>query len=134
MTIHDCQLICPGYLLMLSGNKICNEKKCISGNYLNCVLNKCVKNSYSASFISAFQLYINKYTGSYTNYVDKFIFPSQFLMDLSVSAGIPSEKTVHIPNFTDADNIVPEYTTQGYFLYVGRLSGKRFIYVIKGIQ
>lgn len=129
MTIHDCQLVCPGYLLMLSGNKICN-KKCLKGNYWNCVLNKCVKNSYSASLVSTLQMYFNKYTGSYTNYVNKFIFPSQFLMNLSVESGISEAKAIHIPNFTDSENVVPNNTNQGYFLYVGRLSVEKGLFTL----
>jgi len=122
ITMHDCQFVCPNYLLMKSGVKICEGNNCARGSYIHCFLNKCVKNSYSASLISALQMYFNRFTGSYTEYTDKFISPSNFLRNKVMETGLAKEKTVFIPNFVNIDEYTPEHSNYGYFLYAGRLS------------
>lgn len=122
MTMHDCQLVCPNYILMKSGKTVCVENKCLKGNYINCFLNKCTKNSYSASLISTVQMYFNRITGSYTDYTDKFISPSNFLRNKVIESGIYKDKIAVVPNFVNIEEYTPEYSNSGYFLYAGRLS------------
>lgn len=129
-TLHDYQIICPNYALLSSEKKVCEDLKCSQGNYWNCIKNKCVKNSLSASILSAIEMHVNYRGGKYNDLVDKFIAPSKFLKDIIIKAGLPEEKIVHIPNFINFSEFEPEYSNKGYFLYVGRLSFEKGLYTL----
>ena len=43
-TVHDCQIACPNHRMYIEQkNENCDA--CLSGNYFNCVKNKCIHNS-----------------------------------------------------------------------------------------
>lgn len=119
-TLHDFQLVCPNYTLLTSGKTICDDLKCLNGNYLHCIKNKCVKNSLPASVLSSLELLFN--FKIYSNYIDRFISPSNFLRNIIIKSGISENKILHIPNSIDVEHYSPEYKSSGYFIYVGRLS------------
>ena len=121
-TLHDYQLICPNYTFMLTAEKVCNDHKCIKGQYYNCFIYKCSKKSYIASFISMNEAYFNNLTGIYKNNIDKFIAPSHFLRNLMLDSGVDKEKIIHIPNFVKEYKGSTELKNDRFFLYVGRLS------------
>lgn len=129
-TLHDYQIICPNYTLLRANKFICDDLKCSTGNYLPCITNKCVKNSFSASVLSSLEMYINDYKSKYINNINMFISPSKFLRDQITASGMQEDKIVHIPNFVNIDEFEPEYSNKGYFLYAGRLSLEKGLYTL----
>jgi glycosyltransferase involved in cell wall biosynthesis len=129
-TLHDCQTVCPNYLLMLKGKERCDQK-CSKYNYFPCIVNKCVKNSMSASILSSVEMFFNHNILNYTQYIDKFIAPSQFLANLVIKSGMNKEKVQVIPNcLTDIEKISPNFENKDYFIFAGRLSFEKGAFTI----
>jgi glycosyltransferase involved in cell wall biosynthesis len=97
MTIHDFKLICPNYSLFIGG-KTC--ERCKVHRYYNCVLHRCLKNSFGASTVAAAEMYVHSALKTYQKNVDIFIAPSQFVKTKLVEWGWPTEKIKVIPHFT----------------------------------
>ena len=128
MTLHDYKLICPNYTMFHHG-KI-HEEDC-KGWYLNCVKNKCMKDSRLQSLIVAKEMFFHhKVMKYYEKYVDKFIAPSQFIMKKCIEFGWPKEKFVHIPHPIDMSKFSVQNQNKGYVAYVGRLSEEKGIKVL----
>ncbi len=126
-TLHDCQTVCPNYTLLLGGKEICPQK-CTKYNYIPCITNKCVKNSFSASVLAAVEMYFNRNILNYTQYIHKFITPSRFLADTVIKSGIADNKLNIISNcLADIEKTQPNYSNKGYFLFAGRLSFEKGI-------
>jgi glycosyltransferase involved in cell wall biosynthesis len=129
-TLHDYQIICPNYTLLRSGKVLCDDLKCSKGDYTSCIKYKCVKNSFSASVLSAIEMNCNYINNKYTKLVDKFITPSRFLKNTIIKAGIPEDMIVHVPNFINFEEFEPDYSNNGYFLFVGRLSYEKGLFTL----
>jgi glycosyltransferase involved in cell wall biosynthesis len=127
--ILDYKLICPNRTF-LSNDIVC--EKCFKTKYYNCFFNKCKKNSYSASLITTIESYFNKIMPFY-NYVDTFIFQSEFSRDLFIKYGFDIKKTAIIENPFYTDNINQEnkiITGEKYVLYFGRISREKGLYTL----
>lgn len=127
MHLHDYNLICPNYKLFTK-NKICF--RCKGGKYYNCVINKCVKDSYVKSLLAALAMYFHHSILKIYDQVDLFIAPSQFMKDICIEFGVPAEKIVVINNFIDSSKYhIPEKNSsdENYMLYLGRLVGEKGI-------
>jgi len=130
LTLHDYSLICPCYTLLKSGKEVCREIKCSKGNYLNCFINKCTKNSFKASFIHAMQGYFNYFTGVYKKNIIKFISPSIFLKNIFLQDGFKKEHIEIVPNFVDIEKYTPSFQDKGFFLFAGRLSYEKGLFTL----
>ncbi len=127
MTLHDYKLVSPNYALFHHGQI---HEEDASGWYTSCVKNKCVKDSRSASALSTLEMILHhKFFRFYERYVDRFIAPSQFMIDLCVRHSWPREKFVHLPNPTNTDR---EFLSEEgkYVTYIGRLSEEKGLSVL----
>lgn len=126
MHLHDYKLICPNHALFVN-NRICT--KCLSGNYFNCVSQRCVKGSLAASFLAALEMYLHHdLLKIYAKNVDLFIAPSLFLKKMLIKAGWPENKIDIINNAFNPSLIAPaNIKKENYFLYYGRLSPEKGI-------
>ncbi|MDO8281333.1 MAG: glycosyltransferase family 4 protein [Thermodesulfovibrionia bacterium] len=130
MTLHDYKLVCGSYILFLRGGTrghIC--EKCSDGKYFMTVKNRCVKESYKKSILTALEMYFHhKILDIYRN-VDIFIAPSLFLKNKFEEMGFTKE-IVNLPYFIDTEKlkkydekIDSQYAEKGnYIIYAGRLS------------
>lgn len=124
MTLHDYKVICPNYKLFNRG-KIC--EKCQGGKYYQCFLNKCLKDSWSASFLAMIEAYVHKILKSYEQ-VDLFLAPSDFMRKKCLEFGIAPEKIKKIRNlfdFKEAETIPENTQEKDYFLFFGRISPEK---------
>ena len=126
-TIHDGKIVCPSYQLFVSSqDRPCTD--CIEGNYFHCVSNRCHKNSLLFSLIACAEASYNRRRGYY-DLIDRFVFPSVFMRDLHVKAGVPAEKTCVLRNFSRiSKRTVVSKAKERYVLFFGR------IVKIKGIE
>ena len=122
-TAHDLKMLCLNYVMM-TGGELC--EKCRGGRYINCLKNRCVKNSLSKSCINVIEGYLHKWRRSY-DVIDVILTPSDFYRKKFLEFGIGEDRVIHLPNFLDKP--VPEVNRrQGerdYFLYFGRLSSEK---------
>ena len=98
-TSHDYKLICPNYKLFSNG-EICT--KCVGGNFINCAINKCHKDSLMFSTLLSIEAYFHKFKKSY-ELIDKIICPSLFMKNQLLKGGFNKDKLIHIPNFLTSD-------------------------------
>lgn len=119
MTAHELKAICPAATMRNSGG-IC--ERCKDGNFLNVLSQKCIKDSLAPSALVAVETFVHRGLDTYRQNVSKLITPSRFYLEKYAEWGWPREKLVYIPNYVDANKLVPEYKPGAYFLYFGRLS------------
>ena len=134
MHLHDYKLVCPNHALFVK-NKIC--KQCLTGNFLPCIKQRCVKNSILASILAAGEMYLHhRVLKIYQKNISTFISPSLFLKNILISAGWPENKITVINNAFRSDLPAPINTEKkNYFLYFGRLSSEKGIdLIIKAIN
>jgi glycosyltransferase involved in cell wall biosynthesis len=126
-TLHDYGLLCPHNLFLNGKKNVCT--KCLeSNNPLNCVINKCNRNSVIYSSISAFEYYFHSIFYPFHNYFSQFISVSQFNYDLHSRKEKYKNKLNLLYNFFPAINTVPiNYKFGDYLLFYGRLSEEKGI-------
>ncbi len=122
-TAHELQLLCPNYKMLHHGT-LCEA--CLNGKVFSCVRNRCVKDSFMKSALSAFENKLHRSRGIY-DVLRYLILPSEFYRQKFLEAGYASERLIHIPNFlalpplTDA----AREKREPYILYAGRLSEEK---------
>ncbi|MFO0793949.1 MAG: glycosyltransferase, partial [Candidatus Brocadiaceae bacterium] len=79
MTVHEYKVLCPMYNFLNRNEEIC--EKCAKGNYFYCVINRCNRNSFLYSFVSALECYVRDSLFNYEKYIDKFIMVSKFIQE-----------------------------------------------------
>lgn len=125
LTIHDARC-CPSTTLMFKNKQFCNEQYCKNRNFLPCIYNKCVNNSYEASLRRTIATWID--VNNFKK-INRFITPSNALQNVMIDAniGITSDNIITVNNFlTEKElSITPNYSSKGYFLYIGRLSKEK---------
>ena len=122
LTLHDLKLACPNFRMRTNG-EVC--ERCLPSNYHQAVLNRCVKDSYLASILSAFEVAVHRFSGIYEKNVSKFLVPSNFYKTKIAASGIPSERILHIPTFCYVDEYESTENVSDYFLYLGRLTEEK---------
>ena len=125
-TAHDYQLICPSHGLFDNQLNIC--ERCLGGNYLYCLMTKCVKNSYLKSFLGMLDAYFWKLSNVYS-YVDTIICCSRFLKAKLDTDKRFREKTIAIHNFVDEVER-KDVRKEGYILEFGHLSKDKGTYTV----
>lgn len=124
-TAHDLKMICLNYKMTRLG-RICED--CKDGHLYHCAFNKCVKNSFSKSFINTIEGYFHKWRKTY-DAIDFIITPSAFYRRKFIEFGVNPERVLHIPNFLDQEklSVNKRDDNERYFLYFGRLSEEKGI-------
>jgi len=126
MTVHEYKIICPVYTCLDGNGNICED--CAGGNYMPAIQKKCNQQSYIQSALSAYECWLRDNTCSWTEGIDYFIFPSQFIRNkhLQYYPELQDKSTV-VYNFLDLNQYIPEYSPGNYDLYFGRLSPEKGI-------
>lgn len=125
MTCHDYKLVCANYL-MYNKSKVC--EKCKNGKYYNCLINKCIKNSYLKSFINTIEMYFHHDILHIYDNINFFMSPSIFLKQKIKYMGFNKNNVVNLPNFININDYEPYYNnSETYFCYIGRLSYEKGI-------
>ena len=125
-TAHDLQAICPAIVMLDSNKEIC--EKCMHGKYMNCIKNKCIKNSNLKSLLGAIEGTYYRNKKIYTKNINKIIAPSNFCRSKLIEDGIEQDKIVAMHNFIDIDEYNVPREDEGYALYIGRLSKEKGIF------
>lgn len=126
MSVHDYKIACPAYRMLRQGNPC---SRCCDGNYARAIVHRCHRNSLAASAVYAAEAYFTHWTRRYAD-VAAFLCPSRFVQSILHSAGIPSDRTIYLPNALSPDKYTPQYQPGEYALYVGRLSGEKGLHTL----
>lgn len=122
MHLHDYKLICPNYQLF-DGKRICYD--CLAPHYWKCFFKKCFGNSYLKSFLVSLESFFHhSVLKIYEKNISLYIAPSKFMKELSIKAGVPTEKIITLYNFTLSQSLINSLP-KNYLLYVGRLSSEK---------
>ncbi len=124
LTVHDVQPMCPNHRMIRGiDNKLCEA--CFLHNYYNCIRYKCIGNNFGANAAGALEAYFYQLRGIW-KMVDRFICPSEFMLDKMVKWGFPKEKMRLVRNpFVLPENYAP---LGDKIVYLGRF------HVEKGIR
>jgi len=123
-SMHDYKQVCPSYQLYIHHKgEIC--ERCLSGNYYNAVLQRCIKKSIPGSILAAGAQYLHRASHIYEKNIDFFIAPSRFMRDKLVEGGVPREKIRVLAYGIDIGAYAPNYDAGDYAVYFGRLSPEK---------
>lgn len=122
-TAHDLKMLCLNYKMMHHGS-VC--EKCKNGKYYNCLINKCIKESFAKSMINTIEGYFHQFRSSY-DAIETIVTPSEFYRKKFIEFGIDENRVVHIPNFLEQSKPVINIKKDNkkYCLYFGRLSEEK---------
>lgn len=120
-TVQNYRFICPNALLLRNG-KPCED--CVGASLIPALRYRCYRDSFAATSALVWTILSNRWRGTYSNLVNRYIAPTQFVANKLVEGGLPKERMEVKPNFLPS---IPEAGTGlgGYALFVGRLSPEK---------
>lgn len=133
LTIHDWKLLCPNYILYTEG-ELCI--RCKDRKYIHAARHRCIHNKLLPSLVASLEAYVHHAKRYYEDYIDALIAPSDFVREMFIDFGWPSEKITVLPHFlsnsierasSPAAGPSPILTigasaVEPVFVYAGRLS------------
>jgi glycosyltransferase involved in cell wall biosynthesis len=122
--LHDYNLICPDVYLLNKG-QIC--EKCFQSRYYRCAINRCKKDSFSASLLAAAQRYYHEIINAFRG-VSCYISPSEFAMCKFHEADFFAKKLiVAVPHFVRCETFEPnrDFGKKVGAVFAGRLIAEK---------
>lgn len=125
--LSDYFLMCPRPTLVRSNGALCEA--CIEKNFLSCIKNKCIKESWTASTLKALAIIFQTKILRVYDKVDKFICTNKFMETKMIEKGYPKNKLEIIPTFKEAQKKRhnPSQLDHEYILYFGRFGIEKAI-------
>jgi glycosyltransferase involved in cell wall biosynthesis len=117
-TLHDYKVICPNYRLFTQ-NQIC--ERCKIHKYYNCFTHKCLKNSWSMSFLAMLEMYLHKLVLQSYSAVSIYLSPSKFLAHKVLDWKLPKNKVRQVYHGLDLAQFKPSGALGEGLVYIGRL-------------
>jgi glycosyltransferase involved in cell wall biosynthesis len=126
MTLHDYKLACPTYRFA-DQHGICEA--CVPRRFWNPTLRRCNRGSIAASTLNGVEMTLHTMLGAYGP-VHLFVCPSRFLEGKMRESRVYPDRLRWVPNYVDADAIIPKTSPGGDVVYVGRLSEEKGVDVL----
>ena len=124
-TVHQYKIACPNYKFYNpTKGQIC--EKCVNGNFLHPIIERCHKNSIFASSLLTLEAYVHKMLNIYNN-IDLFHVPSAFMGKKLIESGINEDKVFKLYYTINLDDYPYHPQYDDYFIYYGRLSHEKGI-------
>ena len=125
-TLHNYRFICPNGLFFNNG-QIC--EKCMQGNFIPALINRCCRGSffYTSIIVGILKMYLN--SGKLHKKINSYIAISQFSRNKFIKAGFPTDKLFLKPNFVDLPFKARE-DFENYAVFIGRLVEYKGIYTL----
>ncbi len=125
-TVHQYKLVCPNYRLYNpSTGKVC--EKCLGGNLLHPLKERCHKGSAVASAMIAVESSLHRLTRIHEKHIDLFHVPSHFMGRKFDEAGVGNGKVRHLFYTINMADFEPHVCQGEYLLYFGRLADEKGI-------
>jgi glycosyltransferase involved in cell wall biosynthesis len=120
-TLHNYRLLCPNALFYRQ-NTLCEQ--CLGKTVpWPGVLHKCYRGSRAATAAVAGMLSVHRMMGTYSRAVDIYVALTEFARSKFIEGGLPAEKIVVKPNFTEDPGVGRH--TENSVLFVGRLTREK---------
>lgn len=120
-TIHNYRLLCPATTLYRDGAPC---EKCVGGNMWQGIARGCYRSSRTATALSASVTGYNWLRRTWSDAVNHYIAPTNFVRDKMADAGLPAARISVKPHFVDPDPCVAAHP-ESYALFLGRLSPEK---------
>lgn len=124
-TLHNFRLLCPQATFLRDG-KVC--ERCLGKFPLPGIVNGCYRQSKAQTAVIGMMLGVNRFIGSYSKKVTRYIALNEFSRRKFIEGGLPADKITIKPNFIDI--AAPQTLSREGFLFVGRLSEEKGIAVL----
>ena len=124
-TLHNYRIVCPGAMLLRDGQSC---ELCLNGSIvpLYSLKYRCYRNSIAATSTLALMIARNRLTGTYKNFVNRYIALTHFAKERFIRGGLPVERIAIKPNYL-SNEIKVSFESEGYAVFVGRLSEEKGI-------
>lgn len=121
--LHNYRMGCVNGFWFTKGEEC---RKCSTGNFLPGVVGKCWRGSYAQSAAMALML-TDVHRRGLLNQVRRWIAISHAQKEAHIGVGLPSDRIDVVHHFLDHDatEAVPDFPTDGYGLFIGRLSPEK---------
>jgi glycosyltransferase involved in cell wall biosynthesis len=121
--LHNYRMGCVNGFWFTKGQEC---QKCSGGNFLPGVIGKCWRGSYAQSGAMALMLADVRRRGL-TEQVRRWVAISHAQKELHIGIGLPADKIDVVHHFLDHDPAMatPDFPTDGYGLFIGRLSPEK---------
>jgi glycosyltransferase involved in cell wall biosynthesis len=120
-TLQNYRLLCPAATLYRDG-RICEE--CLDHSVFHGVMHGCYRDSRPATAAVGLMLALHRRMNTWTEMVDRYVAPSEFVGRKFVQAGLPTDRISIKPNLVHPDPGMRTETGE-YALYVGRLAKEK---------
>lgn len=108
---------------LFRNNQVCED--CLNKAIpLPGIIHACYRDSHIQSLAVASMLVTHRALGTWQKQVDRFITVTNFMREKLIEAGLPAEKIVIKPNFSDLKSENPN-ATGSYVLFLGRFSAEK---------
>jgi glycosyltransferase involved in cell wall biosynthesis len=125
-TVYNYRLLCPAGTFLRRG-AICED--CVSHSLWRSVRHGCYRESGVQSAALAWSLDSHRRRGTWSDMVDLYLTPTEFMRRKLVEGGLPAAKIVVKPNFHDPDPGLRQ-ASDGGALYVGRLTPEKGVHTL----
>ena len=129
--ISDFGQMCSNALLFRPKQKdIC--ERCVQGNKLNAVVNKCVQDSYVYSAMKAASLVIAEQIVHTKTKINAFVVPSGFTLKKMAEYGFDVNKMHHIPTFFSGKNnsVATNISYKMFAVFIGRIEVEKGLFTL----
>ncbi|MEI6825225.1 MAG: glycosyltransferase family 4 protein [Desulfuromonadales bacterium] len=120
-TLHNYRYICPGALLLREG-KPCED--CVGRLPVNALRYRCYRGSLAATGALFAMIGFNRFRGTFTGEVNRYISLTEFAKSRMVAGGFPEEMIEVKPNFLSPVQI-HSGVKERHAVYVGRLTAEK---------
>lgn len=126
--LSDYGMFCPEHHCLRAGAPC---TLCVDGDLTHSVRHRCVKGSLAISALDAAATAFHRMRG-YFDLVDAFVTTNTFMQDMMLKSGVPAEKLICIPTFTDTSAFTPPTpdAKRDYILCLGRLDPPKGVEVL----
>jgi glycosyltransferase involved in cell wall biosynthesis len=117
-TVYNYRLLCPAGTFLRNG-RVCEE--CVQHSLWRSVGYGCYRESRLQTAALAWTLDSHRRRGTWSQIVNRYLVPTEFMRRKLIEGGLPTEKIVVKPNYHEPDPGLRQLS-DGSVLYVGRLS------------
>lgn len=130
-TVHDYRIVCPAYTFRNGKGNICEE--CQGKHFYKCFTNTCTKGNKIMSAVMAAEQYFRNCFFNPANYIDGFIYVSNFARSIQEKYMPPLKNKPNITLYNFSTSIVDtpkKVENDKYFLFFGRLSYEKGVFTL----
>lgn len=128
MTVNNYRLLCPTGLLFSHG-EVCH--RCLDGGEWWCAIRNCT-GEWPKSAGYAVRNWTARVRGSFSEGIDRFIAPTEFVKSMLGRHGYPAERIDVVRYVVSLETFRPQLTDGEYVGYVGRISPEKGVDTIVG--